>query len=180
MRAHCRALGFERCGRIKILHVEGALFFGAAGELQAALDEAAEGVSVLVVRLKRTQGIDVTIIDVLESVAKSMAQRDQTLLLVGMRAPVMATLWRAGAVEILGEDSLFPTKKRWFAAMNEAIGSALERSGEACDPCAQRRASGRCVASEYIEAHHQRRARERAGAEAKSSPSSMDSPSPLQ
>lgn len=152
--------GFERCGRIKILHVEGALFFGAAGELQAALDEAAEGVSVLVVRLKRTQGIDMTIIDVLESVAKSMAERGQTLLLVGMRAPVMAALRRAGAVEILGRDALFPTQKRWFAAMNEAIDSAIERAGGVCEPCMQRRASQRCVASEYVDAHRQRRAQE--------------------
>ena len=76
--------GFSRCPRIRILHVEGVLFFGAAGELQAALDEAAEGVSVLVVRLKRTQGIDVTTIDALEAVATAMARRGQHLVPPGV------------------------------------------------------------------------------------------------
>ena len=149
--------GFSRCGRVKILHVEGALFFGAAGELQAALDEAAEDTEVLVVRLKRTQGIDVTIIDVLESVAIAMSRRDQHLILVGMREPVMATLQRAGAVEILGEDTLFPTRKRWFAAMNEAVQYAVALSEDTCASCE----GGRCVAAKYIDAQRTRRALER-------------------
>ncbi|MFT5685916.1 MAG: SulP family sulfate permease [Myxococcota bacterium] len=155
---------FSRCGRIKILHVEGVLFFGAAGELQAALDEAAEGVDVLVVRIKRTQGIDVTIIDVLESVAVAMERRGQHLLLVGMKPRVMAALRRAGAVEVLGKDALFPSRKRWFAAMNEAIESAIELSQPSCERCAE---TG-CVAAAYIEAQCARREREKARAKARS------------
>ncbi len=30
--------GFSRCAQIRVLHVEGALFYGSAGELQSALD----------------------------------------------------------------------------------------------------------------------------------------------
>lgn len=149
--------GFSRCQRIKILHVEGVLFFGAAGELQLALDEAAAGVDVLVVRIKRTQGIDVTVIDVLESVAIAMDRRGQHLLLVGMPPRVMATLQRAGAVEILGEDALFPSRKRWFAAMNDAAGHAVGLVEPRCEQCSE---TG-CVAAKYVEAQRARRARER-------------------
>ncbi len=151
--------GFSRCGRIRILHVEGVLFFGAAGELQAELDAAAEGVDVLVVRLKRTQGIDVTVIDVLESVAMTMERKNQHLLLVGMQPRVMATLRRAGAVEVLGRDSLFPSRKRWFAAMNEAIQHAGELAGQGCERCGETA----CPAAAYIESQRVRRDRERSG-----------------
>ncbi|MFT4976809.1 MAG: SulP family sulfate permease [Myxococcota bacterium] len=114
---------FRRCGRMRILHAEGALFFGSSGELRDALDEAAseEGVEVVLIRLKRTQGMDVTTIEALEAVAVAMRQRGQRLVLAGLRARPMERIERSGAIEILGETNIFPTRLRWFQAMDDAI-----------------------------------------------------------
>ena len=95
--------------------------FGAAGELRTALESATHGAEVLVVRLKRTQGMDVTAIDVLESLAASMRRRQQHLLLVGISEESMQVLRRACVIDTLGAQALFPTRGRWFAAMNSAL-----------------------------------------------------------
>ena len=143
---------FRECTAVRILHVEGSLFFASAGELRAALEDAARSpeVEVVIVRLKRTSGMDVTTTDVLEAVAATMAARGQHLLLVGMRDQAMATLQRSGAADTIGASALFPTKKRWFAAMNEAI----ERAAELLSPahCHQE-----CPLADYIAFHRARR-----------------------
>ncbi len=119
---------FSRCELIRVLHVEGSLFFGAAGELRDALDEAgrAEGLKVLIVRLKRTRGLDVTTAEALSSVAEALRARGRRMMLVGMRPEAMRVLVGSGAAAIIGEENLFPTEATWFAAMRRAIASGLE------------------------------------------------------
>lgn len=126
------------CPSVRILHIEGPLFFGAAGELQAALDEiaGAAGLEVLILRLKRTQGLDATTLEVLESASQRLGERGQTLLLVGMRPTEMVALERAGAAERLGRHTLFPTQEAWFRSMNDALGLARTlRPHHACGDC---------------------------------------------
>ena len=122
------AEGFERCPQIGVLHVEGSLFFGAAGELRDALTEAARApeLRVLIVRLKRTRSLDVTCATTLAEVEASMSARGQELLLVGMRPKSMAVLRRSGAAARIGEENLYPTLPTWFAAMKQAVDRALE------------------------------------------------------
>ncbi len=130
--AHC-------CPAIRILHIEGPLFFGAAGELQAALDEvAAESeLQVLVLRMKRTQGLDATTVEVIESTSARLGESGRTLLMVGMRPDEMAIIERTGAAERLGAEHLFPTQRRWFRAMEEALDQAMcLRQDHACEHCA--------------------------------------------
>lgn len=117
----------ERCDHVRLLQLEGPLFFAAAGELLAALDEAVleRHVRVVVVRLKRTQGFDVTIANAFEATAQTLAAQGRHLILVGMRPEQMAALERTGARTRLGDDHLFPTRDEWFAAMEDAVGRAL-------------------------------------------------------
>ena len=126
-----------RCPRIRILHVEGSLFFGAAGELQSALDEAARpsDVAVLIVRLKRAQGLDFTSAGVLEATAASMTARGQHLLLVGMTPAMMTVLERSGVANAIGGDNLFPTRERWFSALDAARARAVSLCGRDCETC---------------------------------------------
>ncbi|HJK97643.1 MAG TPA: SulP family inorganic anion transporter [Polyangiaceae bacterium LLY-WYZ-14_1] len=117
----------ERCDFIRLIQLEGPLFFGSAGELLGALDEAAgdQRVRAIVVRLKRTQGFDVTIANAFEATAATLARQGRTLFLVGMRREQMQALERTGVRATLGDDHLFPTQDEWFAAMEDAIERAL-------------------------------------------------------
>lgn len=114
---------WERIPGVRVLHVEGALFFGSAGELQVALDEvlADPAVRVLVLRLKRAQGMDSTVADVLARKARSLETQGRHLVLVGMREDTVEVLRRSGALASLGSDHLFPTQRQWFAAMEDAL-----------------------------------------------------------
>ena len=116
------------CTAIRILHVEGPLFFGAAGELESALFECIDdpAVKVLVVRLKRAHGIDYTTAAVLEHAHAVMAKDGRHLMLVGMRQDVMARLEAIGVADAFDDRELYPTEPGWFAAMNHALARALE------------------------------------------------------
>ncbi len=127
----------SRCNRIRFLHLDGSLFFGASGELAAALDDvvADEEIKVLVVRMKHTQGLDATSTAVFESTALRMRAAGRQLILVGMSAEMMAVLQRAGAVQRLGADNLFPAERRWFSALDAARSRAVSLCGDECATC---------------------------------------------
>jgi len=122
----------RRCSAIRIVHVEGSLFFGAAGELQEILDEvgADASVRVVVVRLKRCQGLDLTTAEVLRNAAVHLREGGRTLLLVGMRPAVMERMEKLGLPEVVGRENLFPTEPGWFAAMDAALHRARALVGE--------------------------------------------------
>ena len=112
---------------VRVVHVEGSLFFGAAGELRDALGAIGGGtVRSLVVRLKRTQGMDLTTAAVFAAVAEGMASQGRHLVLVGMRPDAMGVLERSGAAARIGRDNLFPTRPGWFEAMDAGVTRALE------------------------------------------------------
>lgn len=118
----------ERFEAVKVLHVEGALFFGSANELRRAFDEALadDDVRVLVVRLKRAQGMDFTTAAVIEATHQRMRAQGQHLLLVGLRPRAMRVLEQMGIAEAMGPKALFPTKPGWFQAMDTALARARE------------------------------------------------------
>ena len=114
------------CTDIQILHVEGQLFFGAAGELAQALEDVvAEGAKVVIVRLKRTQGLDFTAAQALQGIGERLSSEGRHLVLVGMRPDAMKVLEGADVVDALGDDHVFPTHDRWFGAMEEAMQAAV-------------------------------------------------------
>jgi len=116
----------ERYEGVRILHVEGQLFFAAARELEFSLNQliADPEVHVLILRLKRTQGLDLTTAEVLVAASARLQASGRHLFLVGMRPATMASLHRSGAVEHIGDDNLFPTQRRWFAATEDAVTAA--------------------------------------------------------
>ncbi len=130
-----------RCQAIRILHIEGSLFFGAANELRMALDAhlADPDVKVLILRLKRARDLDATTAAVLASTHERMQNAGRTLLLVGMRPPMMGALERTGLAEQLGDEALFPTRPTWFAAMGAAVEHAARLAGEHGEGCPVRR-----------------------------------------
>lgn len=132
-----RAKEKSRCNRIRFLHLDGSLFFGAAGELSAALEAVIrdDAMRVLVVRMKHTQGLDATSTAVFEAAAERLRADGRQLILVGMSEEMMGVLQRSGAVERLGGDNLFPAQMRWFSALNAARARAVGLCGEGCATC---------------------------------------------
>lgn len=134
--------GVSRCDVVRIVHVEGPLFFGAASELEQALDEriANPQVQVLIVRLKRAIGIDYTCGQVLAQAHDRMAAQGRHLMLVGMREDMMKRLEDIGVADNFDTRELYPTEPGWFVAMNHALATALElvdqdRARHACHDC---------------------------------------------
>lgn len=114
------------CRHTRILHVEGALFFGASGELQNTFESLLQDTElrVLVVRLKRAQGLDLSAALVLRTAAERLRTRGGQLVLVGMRQAEMNLLKQTGIAETIGTEALFPTEPGWFVAMERALAYA--------------------------------------------------------
>lgn len=127
----------SRCPAIRLLHVQGTLFFGAAGELRAALDTIARDpeLEVLVVRLKRARDIDATSAETLAAFATLMHERGKHLLLVGLTARTRRVLERSGAATIIGKENLFEPMPRLFEGLSRALERARELCGERCRDC---------------------------------------------
>ena len=126
----------RRCTSIRILHLEGRLFFGIEGELSSVLDEftADPSVKVLIVRLKRTQGMDASVAAVFAEKAAQMAESGRHLILVGIRPSTMKVLRSTGLTKLLGSRHVYPAQPRWFGAMREAVIHAVELTGESHSP----------------------------------------------
>jgi SulP family sulfate permease len=127
------------CNQIKIMHLEGRLFFGVAGELQTALDEAliAPDVKVVLLRLKRTQGMDVTIAGLLAEASEQLAAQGRKMLLAGVRKDAMRILQRTGAIRRIGAENVFPSQDKWFASVGCAVKRArqLANTQHECANC---------------------------------------------
>jgi SulP family sulfate permease len=116
---------------IRVLQVEGRLFFGIEGELRNALDDAIrdDRVKVLVVRLKRSQGMDITVARVFEEIAGQLRNRGGTLLLAGVAPDAEKVLERTEVLDELGADNVFSARSRWFESLGVAIQRARELTG---------------------------------------------------
>jgi len=125
-----------RCRKVRALHIEGNLFFGAANELGEALDEvlADREMKVLVLRLKRARGLDYTTAAVLMETRQRMVRSGRHLLLVGMTPETMQLFEEVGLMQAFGTRELYPTQTQWFRAMNRALqhGMDLVEAEEGC------------------------------------------------
>lgn len=138
--------GHRRCEAIRILNLNGPIFFAVAGELAAALERriGAPELRVLIVRLWQARELDVTTASVLATTAERLAAERRTLLLVGLRPAERALLERTGLAARIGRENVFVRDRGEPSAMAPAIGRALERAGaHAC--------GARCPLAEYLE-----------------------------
>jgi SulP family sulfate permease len=125
------------CPSIRILEIEGRLFFGVEGELQHLLDEEINRpeMRVLLLRLKRTQGLDITVATVLQDVAKRLRQEGRTLVLAGLRKDALRLLEQVGFSEEIGHQNLFAEQSPWFADEDRALQHACALVEPCCQQC---------------------------------------------
>ncbi|MEW6298009.1 MAG: SulP family inorganic anion transporter [Thermodesulfobacteriota bacterium] len=142
------------CRAVRIVNLAGPLFFAVAGELERALDRFLDNaeVRVLILRLRQAHDFDVTTVGVLEAAAEKLAGEGRTLILLGLRPPVVRLLERTGGAARIGGENLFPAQSGWFTAMEAALRRALALVGpHACGPG--------CPLAGYIAAQDRLRAR---------------------
>lgn len=125
------------CPSIRILEIEGRLFFGVEGELQHLLDEEINRpqTQVLLLRLKRTQGLDFTIATVFQDAAKRLRQTNRWLVLAGLRKDAQQIFERVGVAQEIGLEHLFSNQSPWFADEDEALQHACALLKSSCSPC---------------------------------------------
>lgn len=124
--------GSHKDDLIRVLQVEGSLFFGAANELRDAIDDVLvqDAVQVLIVRLKRTRDLDYTTATVLEAAHQRLSDQGKHLYLVGLRPDTLKLLERVGVADALGRDHLYPTRPGLFLAMDNALRDAAAVVGD--------------------------------------------------
>jgi len=107
---HERLPGDEPCDRILIYGLEGEMFFGASGALEAHFAEIESRIgpdtSVIVIRLKRARNPDAVGMTLLEGFLDRMDARGVRVLLCGVRSEFADKLRRVGLTRRLG-DRLF-------------------------------------------------------------------------
>ncbi len=106
-----------------LLNVEGPLLFSIAGELDDYLmNLQRSGAKVVVLRMKRTQMVDVSIMAVLERFARDLKLRGGQLMLSGVRPELMGQLESYGLMKIIGDDNIFAANtQKLFAGTRQAI-----------------------------------------------------------
>jgi SulP family sulfate permease len=122
----------QRCSAIRILNLTGPLFFAASGELQAMLNRlsTAPDVCVVILRMRQTQGLDITIASLLGASQAQLAQNNKTLLVLGLRSDAIQLFEKTGIAAQIGLENIFPAQSGWFTAMEAALRRALLLAGE--------------------------------------------------
>ncbi len=114
---------------LRILQLEGPLFFGAAADLVATIDDAFEDrhTHVVVLRLERAHGMDATVASTLAEASRLATQRGGALLLCGLDEAMAQVLVRSEADQAFAPEHLLRTRRRRFASLDLAwgIGRAL-------------------------------------------------------
>jgi SulP family sulfate permease len=128
---------WRRCRHVRMLHVEGRLFFGVEGELRTTLEEALAdpAVRVLLLRLKRTLGMDATIAALLLEVTERLHAEGRHLLLAGVRNEALPVLDGSGLADAIGSENIFHSQRQWFGSMNSAMARAYALAEDHSDGC---------------------------------------------
>ena len=121
----------KRSDAVLIYDLEGELFFGAAPELEKALDkiqrEAAHaGAACLVLRLRRTRNPDVVAAEHLEHFLREADRHGLTVLLAGVRDDLARILRNLRFADWLPANRIFPEEDRQYSATLRAVRHAYQ------------------------------------------------------
>ncbi len=123
----------EGTGRssITMLQVEGPLFFAHAEEMGETLRRVFQHrPRVTIIRMRRTQQIDFSVITAMERAAREYLQDDGTLILCGLTPEMRATLRQSALGRIVPPRYLLQTTGEVFGSAHRAIALAREIAGE--------------------------------------------------
>jgi SulP family sulfate permease len=130
------------CNRLLIYDLEGELFFGAAPDLGKHLEaiekQSAEGVRVVVLRLKRVRNPDAVCLGLLDEFLRRMEGRGVAVLVCGVRSDLARALESTGVAARLGR-RLFHEEVGPESSTLDAVRHAYELLGsDVCATCPRR------------------------------------------
>ena len=111
--------------RVRLLQIEGDLFFPVADELQDQLTKVCgTQAPIVILRLKRTLGIDTSVMHVLERFVRDLQARGGYVLLCGVKPELVLQLRRFGLIDTIGAENVFETGYGIFASAKQALSRA--------------------------------------------------------
>lgn len=129
-----------RCSFLRVLNIEGEMFFGCAPELERQLDSLVEEfpdtLRVVILRLKRANNPDAVCMDVLERFIVKMQQKQIVIMLSGIRADMAQTFANVGIDRIIGAENVFREESEIWVSTVTALKKAYVLLGNCrCDHC---------------------------------------------
>ncbi|MDN3522913.1 SulP family inorganic anion transporter [Halomonas ramblicola] len=124
-----RRYGLAQCPQLKILRIDGSLFFGASDHVQRGLRALSPepGTRVLIIG-KGINFIDTAGIEMLLQEIRRLRQQGGDLLISSLKGTVLDELRRRGDLARLGEERCFETPEAAIAAIAPALDPAVCRS----------------------------------------------------
>ena len=124
-----RAAGELADQRLLLFGLEGELFFGSSLALDTHLSyfeqRAAEGAKVVVLRVKRLRNPDAVGMREISQFVHEMKEMGVHVILAGVRADLLAGLRKAGALDGLDADQVFPERQAKGSSTMEAVAAAF-------------------------------------------------------
>lgn len=111
-----------------LLQLEGDLFFGVSEELEEKLESiAGRGAKVIIIRMKRTHGMDATAQETLSEFTNAFRERGGRIILCGLRPEMIERIEQSRLEEAVGKENLFPMGATNFASVQKAVENAKEQ-----------------------------------------------------
>lgn len=132
-----------RCSYIRILNIEGELFFGCAPELERQLKEFEEtlpdSLALIVLRMRRANNPDAVCIHVMEAFVRRMKDRSVTVMFSGVHATMAKTMQNIGLDQVVGAENIFREETEVWASTFTAMKKAYATIGlSRCQHCPNR------------------------------------------
>lgn len=114
---------------IRILHIEGNLYFGSADDLEKKLDPLVDKSKVVIIRMKRVASIDITSLDVIKSFINQVKERGGKVILSGVSSSISSMLDKSNLSNEIGVENIFLAQDEIFASSFQAMERAKELLG---------------------------------------------------
>jgi SulP family sulfate permease len=114
-------------GRILVLNVVGAMYFGAMDEYRAAIERTFDAnPRAVILRLRRVTNLDSSGLATLKDLHEQLRDRGIPLVLCGVDRWLLRVLRHARLVRAIGEDRVLASGDLMFNSMRHALGLARE------------------------------------------------------
>ena len=129
------ALGLQEIPRgVVIYEIDGPFFFGAVEKFEHVLMEIQAHPEVVILRFRRVPFMDITGLHALEEVIVKLRKRGVRCLLCEANERVRAKLWKAGILELLGEQDFHHEFSQVLARAVAGMEVSAERAAAARAP----------------------------------------------
>lgn len=114
--------------QISIIHVEGALFFGAADVFQEHIRHLTEdsNIKVFILRMKNARHLDASTVMALENLHDFLRRKERFMIFSGCNEEVMRVLKNSGLLKQVGPENVFPAEANLTMSTKRALKRATD------------------------------------------------------